>query len=217
MNRLAQFLLRRIFIAPEQVVPDRPRKEHRFLHNHTDFISQGIQLIRSYIRSIYPDTTLTHIVEPRDQADEGGFSGTGAADDADRLTRHRPECDVRQRIGSRIFIPEADMVELDCRDFSFFCLLRMRNARPGYDIRLKIHNRTDAVATGDRFRHIDDQVRQLDQLYQNLRHIVDKRHDRTLCDKAAVYPDGPRIEQYEQSAVDHHVGQRIHQCGNPSG
>ena len=78
-----------MFITPEQIVPDRPGKKHRLLHDHADFISQDIQLVLPYIRSIYPDTALTHIIETWNQADKRGLSGTGTSDDSDRLTRHR--------------------------------------------------------------------------------------------------------------------------------
>ena len=51
------------------------------------------------------------------------------------------------------------------------------------------------VAAGDRFCHRDNQIRQLDKLYQNLGHVIDKRYDLSLGQDAGIYADCAGIQQ----------------------
>lgn len=208
MDRLFQFLLCGIFISPQQIFTDRTRKQHRFLQYNADLAAQLLQIIVPHIGTVHLHAAFAHIVEPRNQRNEGRFTGTGTSDDTDRLSFFHPEADVCQRIGSGIFVAETDMGKFYFRHLSmlrngFFCAHRLllnvyfpigtfrlcRTLRPGfyaarcagYNARFQFHDILNTVSTGDRLRHVDDQVRQLDQFDQDLRHIVDQRYDRTLA------------------------------------
>ena len=74
----------------------------------------------------------------------------------------------------------------------------------------------DPVGTGQRLSDGYDQIGQLDQLHQNLRHIVDQRHHLSLGNAAFIHPDGSRIEQKDGCCIDNNVCDRIGQCRYPS-
>lgn len=70
------------------------------------------------------------------------------------------------------------------------------------------------VAAGDRFCHRDNQIRQLDKLYQNLGHIIDKRYDLSLGQDAGIYTDRAGIQQRNDRNVDDHISNGVHQTGD---
>ena len=74
-----------------------------------------------------------------------------------------------------------------------------------------------AVGAGQRFGHGDDEVCQLDQLHQHLRHIVIQRDDRALRQKACVHAQRAGVDQGDDGGVDDNVGQGIHQRGDAPG
>ena len=62
-----------------------------------------------------------------------------------------------------------------------------------------------------------NQVRKLNQFYQNLGHIVDECHNLSLRENAAFYLQRTYINECHQTAIDNNIGNRIHQCRYSSG
>ena len=74
----------------------------------------------------------------------------------------------------------------------------------------------DPVSAGDGLCNRNDQVGQLDQLHQDLRHVVDQSDHLTLGDDPVFHLPGPGPDQRDHRAVDDDVGDRVHQGGQPS-
>ena len=74
----------------------------------------------------------------------------------------------------------------------------------------------DPVPGGKGLGHGNDQIGQLDQLHQDLGHIVDQGDDCPLCQDTSLHLQSSPPQQGDQSAIDQHIGDRIHQGGNPS-
>ena len=70
----------------------------------------------------------------------------------------------------------------------------------------------DTVRAGERLGHIDDQVRELDEFNQNLRHVVDKRNQFTLRDNPVVHLDRADPDEHQRRQVDDRIGERVHEC-----
>ena len=81
---LSDFLVCCVRIAPAQVFQDGSREEHVLLQHHGHRVAQALQVVLPHVPAADADTALRHIVEPRDQLDQGGFSGTGSAQNAHR-------------------------------------------------------------------------------------------------------------------------------------
>ena len=72
------------------------------------------------------------------------------------------------------------------------------------------------VSAGDGLGDGDDQVCHLDQLHQNLGHIIVKCDNQALGQHAAFHLQRAHMHQQHHRQIDDHVGHGIHQGGNPS-
>ena len=77
--------------------------------------------------------------------------------------------------------------------------------------RLGVQNRLHTAGAGQRFAHLHDQVGQLDQLDQDLVHIVHQRDHVAGGHTAHVDLNAAHIQQCHDGNVDDHIGQRAHQ------
>ena len=121
--------------------------------------------------------------------------------------------DIRQGFSRRTFISKRYMVELHRRDRfghggQFFCSV--------LHIRPDLKHTFNPVPAGDGLGHRDDQVGQFHQFDQDLSHIVEERHDLALGQVSDIDPQGAGIDERDRPAVYHHIGQRIHQAGDPA-
>ena len=108
--------------------------------------------------------------------DERRFARARTADDADRLAGARHEGDVGERIAAAR-IGEGDVLE------AHRGVVRMAHGEHGLEdggLPLPIEHLPHALLTGDRLRHRDDEVGELDELDEDLRKIAVKRDDIAL-------------------------------------
>ena len=77
---------------------------------------------------------------------------------------------------------------------------------------LHCENTLNTLRTGKCLGNLDDQVRHLDKLYQNLGHVVYQRYYCTLCNNTAIYTDCPGPEQNYQRNIYNDISKRIHGC-----
>lgn len=74
----------------------------------------------------------------------------------------------------------------------------------------------NAARAGGGFCDVQDQIGKLDQLDQDLRHIVIKRDQLALRDRALVHADAAHAQDCDDSQIDDDIGQRIEQRGELS-
>lgn len=77
-----------------------------------------------------------------------------------------------------LLIGNADILEFHTENSILLLLFSDRSFR---HTRFLIQNLIDTGQTGQRLGYIDDQIGQLNQLYQNLGHIIDQRHHLALA------------------------------------
>ena len=75
---------------------------------------------------------------------------------------------------------------------------------------LNLKHSRHTVCTGKRLGDGNNQVRQLHQFHQNLRHVINDCHHFTLGQIPYVHLDGSDINQCNDSAVDNHISHRVH-------
>ena len=80
--------------------------------------------------------------------------------------------------------------------------------------RLGVQHGLHTACTGQRLAHLHDEVGQLDQLDQDLVHIVDQRDDVAGGHAPDVDLDAAHIQQRHDGKVDDDIGQRVHQGGD---
>ena len=80
---------------------------------------------------------------------------------------------------------------------------------------LRQHRRYPPGA-GQGFGQGDDQGGQLDQLHNDLEHVVVQRHHVALGNIADVHLHCRPVDEEHRRNVDEHIGQRIQQRGDPS-
>ena len=86
-----------------------------------------------------------------------------------------------------------------------FGVSRIRNAA------LFFQNRAYPVGACQRLGDGNDQIGHLDQLHQNLRHIIDQSHGLALGDDPCIYLFSRYPNHCHDSKIDDHVGDRVHQ------
>ena len=91
------------------------------------------------------------------------------------------------------------------------CLHGIRKGSGERHPRFRVQHGLHTAGAGQRLADLHDEVGQLDQLDQDLVHVVDQRDDITGCHAADVDLDAAYIQQRHDGQVDDHVGQRAHQ------
>ena len=76
---------------------------------------------------------------------------------------------------------------------------------------LLLQHSTDTVGTGQCFGNRNDQVCHLDQLYQNLGHVIYKRYRLPLGDDAGIYLFSGDPHHCDDRKVHYHVSHWVHQ------
>ena len=82
--------------------------------------------------------------------------------------------------------------------------------------RFLIQNLIDTGQTGQRLGYINDQIGQLNQLHENLGHIVDQRHHLALAQDSRIYLPAAGPYQQNHRCIDNRVSQGIQKPGNPA-
>ena len=85
-----------------------------------------------------------------------------------------------------------------------------RESHAGFRVQHSLH----AACAGDAFAHLHDEVGQLDQLHQDLVHVVHQSDDVAGSHAAHVDLDAAHIQQCHDGDVDEHIGHRVHQGGD---
>ena len=209
-KRLIKLLVRCIFLAPAQIVADGAQEQKRLLRHQTDFPAQRLQRVVLHIAPIDLHRTICHIVTARNEADKRRLARAGAADDTERLSMPERKRNIAQRGRAAGRIGKRDAVKLDCGRVLFFLRVALRHVQAAF----QRQNRCHPLCACRRLRHAQNQTCHLDQLDENLRHVVVKRHHLTLCQNALVHLPCARAQNGNNRKVDHHVGHRIQKCRN---
>ena len=85
-----------------------------------------------------------------------------------------------------------------------------REGHAGLHVQHSLHT----ACAGKALAHLHDEVGQLDQLHQDLVHVVHQSNDVAGGHAAHIDLNAAHVQQRHDGNVDEHIGQRVHQGGN---
>ena len=185
LQRLPEVFIAGLGIAPAEIVADGAGEEQRLLRHDADRGPQRLQPQLPHVFAAHKDLSLRRVVKPRDEVRQRGFARAGAADDADGLPGRGGEADTAERVRARAGIAERDAAELQRRAAAAV----RQGVLPVGHAGLRLQHLRDPARAGDGFCDVQDQVGELDELDQDLRHVVIQRDQLALRDDARVHAD----------------------------
>ena len=139
------------------------------------------------------------------------LSGASAADDADGLAGPGQKADPGEGLRPCRAIGDPGIAKFHLPPQRLHRVTATRNLAG-----LDGQDSLNPVAAGHRFGHGNDEVGKLDQLYQNLRHIVIQRHNLSLGQRTRMHPEGAGMQERHYRQIQDHIRHRIEQVGNPA-
>ncbi len=207
MERAENLFVRRVLVAPFEVVADAAAKENRPLRHDADPLYQFLVGEGLYVPTVHGDSARRRVVKVGDEVDERALSAARAADDADDLPLSCRKVYILQRVRARTLVAEAYVFKRDGVRIVHGVVLDT-----GEGI-LHVQHGVQAVAARDGLGDGDDEVGELDELHQNLRHIVIQRDDVALREGAGLHLHAARIQEGDDGEVDDDVGRGVHDRG----
>ena len=164
-----QLLVRRVRVAPAQILLDRAGEQHVLLQHDRDLVAQRLQIVLPHVHAADPHAAVRHVVQPADELHQTRLRRPRAADDADGLAGLHMEIDVRKRAAlRRRRILKVDMVKIHVAVLHIIDrLCRVLQAA-----RL-VEHLADALAGGLRHRQHHEDHREHHQAHEDLHGIRD--------------------------------------------
>ena len=113
LARLDELLIRRVRVAPTEILLDGAREEHVLLQHDGDLIAQAFKVVILDVYAADEHLALGRVVKTGNEVDQRGLGTARAAQNAHGLPRFDPEVDAGEGVTLRLFgILEADVPEL---------------------------------------------------------------------------------------------------------
>ena len=113
LRRRLDLLVGGVELAVADVVTYVAGEDERVLQHHAHLPAQRFKRHVAHVVAINGHRTFRHVVEPGQQAHDGGLAGAGRADQGDGLARGDVEVDQVQDVTAVVLVPEHDVVEID--------------------------------------------------------------------------------------------------------
>jgi len=104
-----QVLVRRVRRAVAEVAGDRAAEQERLLGDDPDLVPDVVLGHLADVDAVERDRPAGHVVEARDEVDEGRLAAAGAADDGGRLTGRGTERDPAEARVAEFHVVELDV------------------------------------------------------------------------------------------------------------
>ena len=131
------------------VLADRAIEQKRFLQHDAELRAVGAELHGRQVDAVHQDGAARRDVKGGNQADDGGFSRSGRADECGYGSRLGDEADVVQYFLGR-FIGKADMFDFQ----ETVDAMHRYGAAGGFVFRLLVEDFARALEAGDGFRDL---------------------------------------------------------------
>ena len=192
VERRPQLLVGCRLIAPGQVAADGAAHQRRALRDGRDHVAQLVERPSAHVGAHHAHTAGARIVQARDKRDERGLTAARTADNAECLAQREFQRHIAHGICRARAKRKVRMVKAQRGNRSgATCQVAQRGQRDRLvalvgDARLAIEHLVDARRTGARLGKDHDQVGDVHDGGQGLRHVVHKRHDLALRKLAHV-------------------------------
>ena len=204
-----EFLVGCRLIAPGQVAADGAAHQRRALWDGRDHVAQLLERPGANVGAHHAHTAGTRIVQARNKRDERGLAAARATDNAERFAQRQFQGHIVDGVDSPGAKREARMVKAQRGDWS---QATRQVARLGQcdrlvalvgDARLAVEHLVDTRSTRARLGKDHDQVGDVHDGGQGLRHVVHKRHDLALRKLAHVDLDAAHPQDGAHAQVHH--------------
>ena len=168
-------------------------------------MAQLIERPDAHVGTHYAHAAGARVVQARDKRDERGLAAARAADNAERFTQRQLQGHVIDGVGGARAKGEARMAEAQRRNWSDIARLGQRNRLVALvgNARLAIEHLVETRRAGARLGKDHDQVGDIHDGGQGLRHVVDERHDLALRELAHVDLDAAHPQDGAHAQVHH--------------
>ncbi|MNC22528.1 hypothetical protein D3C75_705310 [compost metagenome] len=194
--------LRRLLLAPADIILDGAGEQHRFLRNHGNPLPQGSRIHRAHILAVYQHSAGIRIIEAGNQIHQRAFAGAGGTDDAHRLSRLADQADpVQHRLSSGRSggtIGKGHIAEFNA---PFHFRLRVGGFAPGHGTAIGKHLADPLGGSPCPHKHHQHHGYH-HQRKQNLRHVIHKGHNMAHLHIPAVHPQAA-VPQHSQNTRVH--------------
>ena len=188
VERHPELLVGRSLVAPGQVAADGAAHQRRALWNGRDHTAQLVERPGAHVGTHHAHAAGARIVQARDKRDECGLAATRATDNAERFAHRQFQGHIAHGICRARAKRKARMAQAQRGDWSDIARLGQcdRFVVLVGDARLAIEHLIDARRAGARLGKDHDQVGDVHDGGERLRHVVHKRHDLALRKLAHV-------------------------------
>ena len=160
-------LVRRVFVAPAEVIVNRAGEEHVVLQHDGNRVAQALHVVFAHVHAADAHLARRHVVQAGDEADEARLRGARAAHHADRLAGADVQVDIAEhRLAAALLIGECHVVEINGAVLHGFD----RIFRAG-DVRLLLEHLLDALRRRGGLRNHDEDHGEHHQAHQNVHHV----------------------------------------------
>ena len=180
------------------------------MRHNADAAAQLVLADVAHVHAVHQHPAARHVIKAGDEVDQRALAAARAADHADGRTGRGGEAHAGDGFRARAGIAHGNAVEDDAA-------ARRVDGRGLFAVLLRGADGEDggyAVAAGRSLRQRDDQVRHLNQLDENLAHVIIQRDDLPLRQRAHLHAHRAGVNQHDHRRVDDHVGRRVHHRGD---
>ena len=208
VERRPELLVGRRLVTPGQVAADGAAHQRRSLRNGRDHMAQLIERPGAHVGAHHAHTAGARIVQARDKRDERGLAAARTANNAKRLAQRELQGHIVDGVGSASAKGEARMTQAQRGNRNSVA----HRARLGQcdrlvalvgDARHAVEHLVDTRSTRARLGKDHDQVGDVHDGGQGLRHVVHKRHDLALRKLAHVDLDAAHPQDGAHAQVHH--------------
>ena len=207
IERRPQLLVGRRLVTPIQVATDGAAHERRALRDGRDHVTQLVERPSAHVGPHHAHAAGTRVVQARNERNERRLATARTADNAECFAQRQLQSHVVDGVGSARAKGEARVAQAQRGDRS-----GARRTRLGQCDRLvtlvgntrhAIEHLVDTRRAGARLGKDHDQVGDVDDGGQGLRHVVDEGHDLALRELAHVDLDAAHPQDGAHAQVHH--------------
>ena len=208
IERRPELLIGRGLVAPGQVAADGAAHQRCALRDGRDHVAQLVERPRAHVGTHHVHAADTRIVQARDERNERRLTAARTADDAERFAQWQLQSRVINGVGRARAKGEARVAQAQRGDQSGVARrtrLGQRDRLVAFvgDTRRAVKHLVDARRAGARLGKDHDQVGDVDDGGEGLRHVVDERHDLALRELAHVDLDAAHPQDGAHAQVHH--------------
>ena len=212
LQRVPEGIVRDVLHSEAEVGAHRALEQLGLLGDNADAGAEGGGVVAFHGEAEDGYGALGGLVEAGDEVDQGGLTRSRTADDTHGHASLGGEADPLQRGLAAALVGHGHVIKDHGGGVSGGGRSAVGGRGDGHTRRHSQH-RADAVAAGHGLGDGEDGGGQLDQLHQDLTHVVHQRHHLALGDDTVVHRERAASDEEDHCQIDDDVGHGVHDGG----